>query len=177
MSDVFLAEIRIFPFNFAPTGWAMCDGQLLPINQYTAVFSLIGTFYGGNGITNFALPNLQGSVPIDFGSGPGLTARDLGETGGEASHTLLTSEIPAHNHNFYARTSEGSISSPSDNMLAVPAISPRFPNQLYTASVPNTPTLAGDVIATGGGQPHNNLQPYLVLNFCIALQGIFPSRG
>jgi microcystin-dependent protein len=177
MTDQFVAEIRLFPFNFAPIGWAACDGQLLPISQNTALFSLVGTFYGGDGRSNFGLPNLQGNVPMDSGSGIGLTPRVLGETGGEESVTLLQTEMPGHQHRFVADTTVGTTTNPANNLLGEAAINPREPRQIYADGAVNTQMLAGNLLATGGGQPHNNLQPYLTLNFCIAMQGTFPARG
>ena len=173
MSNPFLAEIRIFPFNFAPTGWAFCDGQLLPISQNTALFSLLGTTYGGNGTTNFALPNLQGCSPMHPGQGPGLSLHDLGESGGSDTVTLLTSEIPAHSHVANCNAGMGDQYAPPGNFWATDAGG----NDEY-ASVSDNKLMAADAVGiTGGNLPHNNLQPYLVLNFCIAMQGIFPSRS
>jgi microcystin-dependent protein len=177
MSDQFLAEIRIVPFNFAPNGWALCNGQILPISQNTALFSLVGTQYGGNGTSNFGLPNLQGNAAMDYGSGTGLTSRFIGETGGEASVTLIESEIPAHSHGLNADTSTATSASPAGRLLAVPAVNPRIPHQLYsTTTATASPMLAGNLLPTGGDQPHNNMMPYLVLNFVISMTGIFPAR-
>jgi microcystin-dependent protein len=174
VSDPFVAEIRIFPYNFAPSGWAFCSGQILPISQHTALFSLIGTFYGGNGTSNFALPNLNGNVPIGQGNGPGLTPRALGETGGENTHTLLTAEMASHSHAPAAFTGRGG--DPTGTPVAGGALTASTGGLLYTAAAANT--MAPAVISSvGGGLPHNNLMPYLGLNFCIALQGIFPSRN
>ena len=171
MADPFVAEIRIFPFNFAPKGWAWCDGQLLPLSQNTALFSLLGTTYGGNGKSNFALPDLQGRAPMHPGQGPGLSLHDLGETGGSETVTLLESEIPAHSHTLRADEDDSAFFSPQGNFLA-------GLNQMYIpAGQPNT-NLAPEALAPAGGdQPHNNLQPYLTFYFCIALQGVFPPRG
>lgn len=171
MADPFVAEIRIFGFNFAPRGWATCNGQLLPISQNTALFSLLGTTYGGNGQTNFALPNLQGSFVIGPGQGPGLSLRSLGEVGGEANHTLLATEMPAHSHGLMA-TSSATSGSPAGNALA---------NVATGAAAYRTPgvtaAMATDALpAAGGSQPHNNRQPYLGMMFCIAMQGVFPPR-
>jgi microcystin-dependent protein len=174
MSDQFVAEIRIFPFNFPPTGWAFCDGQLMPISQNTALFSLLGTTYGGDGKSTFALPDLQGSAPMQPGQGQGLSQRDLGEMSGVESITLLTSEIPLHTHQLKASTD------PADNNIPSPARSlaataKEFGYQSTTNS--NLVNMAPQVLApAGGGLPHNNMQPYLTLSFCIALQGIFPQR-
>jgi microcystin-dependent protein len=171
--DPFVAEIRIFPFNFAPKGWAFCDGQILPLSQNTALFSLLGTTYGGDGKSNFALPNLQGNAPMHPGQGPGLSLHDLGETGGEEFVTLLESEIPSHNHSMGAQNLPlGSLVSPTGNTLDRPA-SGNFFNKASPIVVP----MAGNTLAPAGGdQPHNNMQPYLTLNFCIALQGVYPPR-
>src|SRR4030095_10351861 len=174
MSDQFVAEIRIFPFNFPPTGWAFCDGQLLPLSQNTALFSLLGTTYGGDGKSTFALPDLQGSAPMQPGQGQGLSLRDLGEMSGVDSITLLVSEIPLHTHQLKAATD------PADNNIPTPArvlanSQKEFGYQSNTnASLVNM-AFQG-LPAAGGGLPHNNMQPYLTLNFCIALQGIFPQR-
>jgi microcystin-dependent protein len=172
MADPFVAEIRIFPFNFAPTGWAFCDGQLLPISQNTALFSLLGTTYGGNGKSNFALPDLQGRAPMHPGQGPGLSLHDLGETGGSDTVTLLESEIPAHAHAMHVSQADGGERIPTGQLLATGIGIGQYaaPGALTQLS-PNALTPAG------GDQPHNNLMPYLTLNFCIALQGVFPARG
>ncbi|MAT41908.1 MAG: phage tail protein [Anaerolineaceae bacterium] len=170
MADPFIAEIRIFPFNFAPKGWAWCDGQLMPLSQNTALFSLLGTTYGGNGKSNFALPNLSGRAPMQPGQGPGLSLRDLGETSGSETVTLLESEIPAHNHAINVSQRAGVDRAPENNFLGMPD----FP--LYVDGG-ETVSMDGNAISTvGSDQPHNNMQPYLTLYFCIALQGIFPPR-
>jgi len=173
MADPFVAEIRIFPFNFAPRGWAFCDGQLLPLSQNTALFSLLGTTYGGDGKSNFALPDLQGRAPMHPGQGPGLSLHDLGETGGSETVTLLESEIPSHNHTLGAQNiALGGVVSPAGNVLNRPAS-----GNLYDNGSPTVVAMAAEGIAPAGGdQPHNNMQPYLTLNFCIALQGVFPPR-
>jgi len=173
MSNPFIAEIRIFPFNFAPKGWAFCDGQILPLSQNTALFSLLGTTYGGDGKSNFALPNLQGSSPMQQGQSAGLSLRDLGETGGEDALTLLISEIPAHTHAANCNSGMGDQYGPPGNFWATDA---GGNNEYNAAATPNMPMAAGALGPTGGNQPHNNLQPYLVLNFCIALQGVYPPR-
>jgi microcystin-dependent protein len=171
--DPFVAEIRIFPFNFAPRGWAFCDGQILPLSQNTALFSLLGTTYGGNGSSNFALPNLQGSVPMHPGQGPGLSQHFLGETGGSDTVALLQSEIPQHIHTVTVSQADAISISPANNLLAtgVGGIS------AYAAPANLTQLNLNAITPTGGDQPHNNLQPYLTLNFCIALQGVFPPRS
>jgi microcystin-dependent protein len=180
MSDQFVAEIRIFPFNFAPTGWATCDGQLMPISQNTALFSLLGTTYGGDGKSTFGLPNLQGSAPMQPGQGQGLSLRDLGEMSGTDSITLLTSEIPVHTHTVQASNQTATVATPTGNVPARIAFSTGTQSGSGVAYSANAPTvqMAPQALApTGAGQPHNNLQPYLVLTFCIALQGIFPPRS
>ncbi|WP_308466521.1 phage tail protein [Rathayibacter soli] len=174
MADQFLAEIRMFAGNFAPVGWALCNGQLLPISQNTALFSLIGTSYGGDGKTNFALPNLQAAMPLGSGSGPGLTPRDVGERGGSAAVTLLTTQLPSHNHLAHAVAAPGTTSSPSTASWAEPRVG-RAPEAAY-APLPNTALHPQALSVAGANQPHNNLPPYTVVTFIIALQGIFPSR-
>ena len=171
--DPFVAEIRIFPFNFAPKGWALCDGQLLPLSQNTALFSLLGTTYGGDGKSNFALPNMQGNVPMHPGQGPGLSLHDLGETGGSEFVSLLESEIPGHNHSMNAQSVPlGSVITPAGNTFTRPAS-----GNLFNKAGPVVAAMAPETLAPAGGdQPHNNMQPYLTLNFCIALQGVFPPR-
>jgi microcystin-dependent protein len=171
MADPFVAEIRIFAFNFAPKGWAFCDGQILPISQNTALFSLLGTTYGGNGQSTFALPNLQGSVPMHPGQGPGLSLHDLGETGGSETVTLLESEIPSHFHQQSVSSQLGLENNPVGQLFAMG-------DGVNMYGTPGALTPMSDQILppAGGDQPHNNLQPYLTLNFCIALQGVFPPR-
>ena len=173
MADPFVAEIRIFPFNFAPKGWAWCDGQLLPLSQNTALFSLLGTTYGGNGKSNFALPDLQGRAPMHPGQGPGLSLHDLGETGGSETVSLLESEIPAHAHTLRANTIDaGDTNIPT----ASAAFAQSSGGTLYQAA--NNTQLASQALTPAGGdQPHNNLQPYLTFYFNIALQGVFPPRS
>jgi microcystin-dependent protein len=171
--DPFVAEIRIFPFNFAPKGWAFCDGQLLPLSQNTALFSLLGTTYGGNGKSNFALPNMQGNAPMHPGQGPGLSLHDLGETGGSETVSLLESEIPSHSHNVTASSQDGLDNHPVGNFPAQSiGINMYQPQGTPTIVAMNDSSLA----PAGGDQPHNHMQPYLTLNFCIALQGVFPPR-
>jgi microcystin-dependent protein len=173
MADPFVAEIRIFPFNFAPKGWAWCDGQLLPISQNTALFSLLGTTYGGNGKSNFALPDVQGSAVMHPGQGPGLSLHDLGETGGSETVTLSSSEMPAHAHALRGATAVGDSPQPADNSLARPGST----NIYQTTTNANLVAMAPESLAPAGGdQPHNNMQPYLTMYFCIALQGVFPPR-
>lgn len=177
MSDQFLGEIRIMPFNFAPDGWAFCNGQILSISQNTALFSLLGTQYGGNGTSTFALPNLQGNVPMDFGNGAGLTSHIIGETGGETGVTLTQETIPAHDHLLIGDATTATSTSPQNRLLSKPNVNPRLLDEMYNTSTASTPMLAGNVLTAGGGLPHNNLMPYLTLNFCIALTGIFPARS
>jgi microcystin-dependent protein len=169
MSEPFLAEVRIMSFNFAPRGWSFCNGQILPINQNQALFALLGTTYGGNGTTTFALPNLQGCVPIHAGNG-----FTQGQSGGEASHMLVTAEMPAHTHQAHAYSGAASTQNPGGNSWARDAASITSPYGKGTASGAMN---AGNVALAGGNQSHNNMQPYLVLSYCIALQGIFPSRN
>ena len=175
MSDQFLAEIRIFPFNFPPTGWAFCDGQTMPISQNTALFALLGTTYGGNGKSTFALPDLQGTAPMQPGQGQGLSLRDLGETSGAESITLLQSEIPVHTHQVSTMSDPGTLQVPGpDRILARSANA----NAYQTNTSANLQAMAPQALGlAGGGLPHNNMQPYLTLSFCIALQGIFPPRS
>jgi microcystin-dependent protein len=174
MSNQFVAEIRIFTGNFAPQGWALCDGQLLPIVQNTALFSLLGTTYGGDGRTTFALPNLQGSAPLQQGQGPGLSLRDLGEIGGEQTITLLQTEMPAHSHGVQGASGGGGQPSPTNNAWA--SGQKGFGN-LYAASSANNVQMNPFATSISGGNlPHNNLPPFLGLTFIIALQGVFPPR-
>jgi microcystin-dependent protein len=172
--DPFVAEIRIFPFNFAPQGWAFCDGQLLPLSQNTALFSLLGTTYGGNGTSNFALPDLQGRAPMHPGQGPGLSLHDLGEASGSDTVTLLQSEIPNHPHTMRANTDFASVQTPSPARSI--ARSQNANAYKAPAGQPVVQLSPGALAPAGGDQPHNNLQPYLTLNFNIALQGVFPPR-
>lgn len=171
--DPFVAEIRIFPFNFAPKGWAFCDGQILPLSQNTALFSLLGTTYGGDGKSNFALPNMQGNAPMHPGQGPGLSLHDLGEMGGAESVTLLQSEIPAHSHGVMAATIDNADSNVPTNNNIGKASTKVFNIATAGSQVQMNPSTIG---ITGSSLPHNNMMPYLTLNFCIALQGVYPSR-
>jgi microcystin-dependent protein len=176
MADPFVAEIRIFAGNFAPKGWAFCDGQLMPISQNTALFSLLGTNYGGDGRSTFALPNLQGAAPLGAGQGPGLSLRDLGETGGSQTVTLLASEIPAHTHAARASTT-GGVNSPANATWGESKLG-KTPMAVYAASGADNVAMSPQALAVaGGGLPHNNMPPYLCLTFIIALQGVFPPRG
>lgn len=173
MADPFVAEIRMVPFNFPPANWAWCDGQLLPISQNTALFSLLGTTYGGDGKSTFALPDLQGRAPMHPGQGPGLSLHDLGETGGEETVTLLESEIPNHTHEVKTTQDPGEVKLPSGTGIGRSQEGNVFSNTIANLVAMNPNSLA----PAGGSLPHNNMQPYLTTYFCIAMQGIFPSRG
>jgi microcystin-dependent protein len=179
MADPFVAEIRMFPFNFAPKGWAFCDGQLMPLSQNTALFSLLGTTYGGDGKSTFALPDLQGSAPMHPGQGQGLSLRDLGEQSGSESVTLLLSEIPLHSHTMMARGAAGTTTDPQGaspaNMSWVAGASFGAVRG-YSTAVPADTLMSQTLAIAGGSLPHNNMQPYLTVNFNIALQGVFPPR-
>jgi microcystin-dependent protein len=166
MAEPFLSEIRIFGFGFAPKGWALCNGQLLPINQNQALFALLGTTYGGNGQTNFALPDFRDRVPVHTGSG-----HTLGERAGEQAHTLTVGELPAHSHQLAATSATGDTPLPGGNILA------DSPSQPYAAAGSLTSLHPNSVVPVGGSQAHPNMQPFLGLNLCIALQGIFPSQS
>ena len=173
MSEPFIAEIRIFAGNFAPRGWAFCNGQLLPISQNTALFSLIGTIYGGDGRTTTALPNMQGRAPMHPGRGPGLTARRLGERGGTTEVTLTEAQMPNHNHAIMASTSPASTGVPDSTT----AIARSVGANIYSPDAPDSGFAEASLPAAGGSQAHNNLQPYLGINFIIALVGTYPSRS
>lgn len=176
MADPFLGEIRMFAGNFAPRGWAFCAGQILSISQNTALFSLLGTTYGGNGQTTFALPDLRGRAPVSSGQGPGLSNYNLGEMAGSESVTLLTSQMPAHTHAANASTQPGSASSPANGVCASGVDSQGGSVNGYVAA-PNTTMAPQAIGAAGGSQPHENRPPFLCVNFIIALQGIYPSRN
>jgi microcystin-dependent protein len=169
MTTPFLGQLAIFSFNFAPKGWAMCNGALMPINQNAALFSLLGTFYGGNGVSTFALPNLQGRVPMHVGSG-----FVQGEQSGEESHTLILTELPGHTHNVEGSTATATVLSPTNNTLATTTDTPYATNPATSTFVTLNPST---VASTGGSLPHENRQPFLVVNVCIALSGMFPSRN
>ena len=172
MADPFLSEIRVFAFNFVPQGWATCDGQILEINQNQALYSLLGTIYGGNGSSTFGLPNLNGRVPVAMNGAAGTVTGAQGSTGGEAAHVLQTSEVPVHTHAVNASSTAANQSLPAAHVLATPATA------IYA---PDNPTKAAQLdpssVASVGGAAHENRQPSLGLNFCIALTGIFPSRS
>jgi microcystin-dependent protein len=175
MTDPFVAEIRVVGFNFAPTGWAQCNGQLLPISQNTALFSLLGTFYGGDGKSTFALPNLQDSAAVHQGQGPGLSDYFLGQQGGEQFVTLIQSEMPAHSHGLQGSIDDAQFQAPQPDRVFASS-NPGFAYQTDTAQNIGNANLQALSIS-GGSLPHNNMSPSLVLNFVIAMQGIFPPRG
>jgi microcystin-dependent protein len=166
MAEPFLSELRLFSFVFAPKGWALCNGQLLPINQNQALFSLLGTTYGGDGRVNFALPDLRGRTPMHVGNG-----HTLGERGGEQAHTLSIAELPTHTHSLQATAADATTNIPTASLL----LAPTAPNDFYTPAAALTPMAPTSVSNTGGSQAHLNMQPFLTLSWCIALQGIFPS--
>ena len=171
MSDPFLGELKLLPFNFAPRGWAFCQGQILSIAQNTALFSLLGTTYGGNGQTTFALPDLRGRVPIGQGQGPGLSPYDLGQVGGTETVTLTNANLPAHTHQVRATTEDANSAQPGNNLPAAVGAG------AYGSQTPDTTMSVSMIAPSGSNQPFNNVQPYLTLNWCIALSGIFPSRN
>jgi microcystin-dependent protein len=172
--DPFIGEIRVFPYTFAPAGWAQCNGQLLPISQNTALFSILSTTYGGDGKSTFALPDLRDAVPMHPGQGPGLSNREPGEMGGADAVTLLESEMPAHGHTLQAANFPADIQAPTPNVAIARSSGG---NAYQTVTNQNLVQMSPNTLASaGGGLPHNNLQPYLTLRFCIALQGIYPSR-
>jgi microcystin-dependent protein len=180
MATPFIAEIVMFAGNFAPRGWAFCQGQIMSISQNTALFSLLGTTYGGNGQTTFALPDLRGRVPVGTGQGPGLPAVNLGQMSGEPTHTLIITEMPAHNHTVATQanvsSAAGNSTNPSGNF---PAVSTTRDNVYANASnaTMNASAVQTTIGVAGGSQPHNNMQPYLGMNYIIAVEGIFPSRN
>lgn len=176
--DPFISEIRIFGCNFAPVGWALCQGQLLSIQSNTALFSLLGTFYGGNGVTNFGLPDLRSRAAVGQGQGPGLTPYSIGETGGSETVTLLSNQLAVHSHNVNCYNADGSAGGPGGNILASSGTDSRG-NVLYNdaSSGALVSMNAQQISLTGNGLPHNNMSPYLTLNFCIALTGVYPQRN
>lgn len=173
MSEPFIAEIRIFAGNFAPRSWAFCDGQLLPVSQNTALFSLIGTTYGGDGRSTTALPNLQGRAPMHPGRGPGLTSKRLGERGGVEMVTLTEAQLPNHTHTIAGQTGVANSNDPANTLWSRPFGGP----VAYAAPGTTTPMAEQATNEVGGSQPHNNMQPYMAINFIIALQGLYPSRS
>ncbi len=186
MTDPYLGQVQLFGFNFAPQGWAQCQGQILPISQYVALFSIIGTFYGGNGTSNFALPNLQGNSVVGAGQAPGLSPYVVGEIVGTPTVTIDSSTMARHNHGLVATSVVGTKNTASGNQLALAVVSGGgskgsngYTNQIYSPNASQATTgLAPQAIGmTGGSQPHNNMQPYLALNYCIALNGVFPPRN
>lgn len=168
MGEPYLGEIRMFGGSYAPIGWALCDGRLLPISQNSSLFSLLGTTYGGDGKTTFGLPNLQGRAPMHWGDGPGLTPRRLGEAGGESAVTLLANQMPSHQHGASVSAASPDQSTPAGNVPAAAT--------LYTAPPGASQLSSGSIVQTGGSQPHDNMQPYLSVTFIIATQGVYPSR-
>jgi microcystin-dependent protein len=173
MAEPFVGEIRMFGFNFAPTNWALCAGQLMSIAQNTALFSLLGTTYGGDGVQTFALPDLRGRVPLSQGQGPGLSNYDMGQRAGEENHTLIQTEMPQHTHLVSAAAASDALV-PANNF---PGNDARTPLNIYNTTTDGSIMNSSMIGLAGGSQPHNNMQPYLCINFCIALYGIFPSRS
>ena len=167
MSDQFIGQIQSFGFNFAPKGWMFCNGQLMSIAQNTALFSLLGTTYGGDGISTFALPNLQGRVPLGFGTGPGLSTYELGEVVGSETVTLTSNQMPAHSHALSGSTAGAGSGDPTNNALS---------GEIWSNSPPNAVSNPASIRSAGGNQPHSNMQPTLAINWCIATEGIYPSR-
>ncbi len=184
MSEPFIGQLGLFPYSFAPNNWMDCRGQLLPIAQYSALFSLLGTAYGGNGTTNFALPNLQGRVAVGYGSGAGLSTYEIGEMTGAPSVTLLQSDMPLHNHPLNATQEQGTTNIPNNDVYLANVYTPpeeiggpQAQGNVYAAPPATTPMAPTSINVAGGSQAHNNMQPYLALRYCISLAGIFPSRG
>jgi microcystin-dependent protein len=180
MSSPFLAEVTMFGFNFPPKGWAFCNGQLLSISQNTALFSLLGTFYGGDGKSTFGLPNIEGMAVVGQGQSPGTSQYFVGETTGSETVTLLTTEMPSHNHSFAATSTAGTVLSSAGNQLAQAFSGGKqasYTGNYLNATAPNVTMSPQCTTVTGSSFPHNNMQPYLTLNFCIALQGVFPPRS
>jgi microcystin-dependent protein len=174
MSEPFIGQIMMFGGNFAPRGWALCNGQLLSIAQNTALFSILGTTYGGNGQTTFALPNLQGRLAMHPGNGPGLTPRTLGETAGSETVTLVNNQMPAHNHLLACTSNPASQTQPEGHILGAESASA---TQVYSSEQPNQNMNPMSISASGGSQPHDNMPPFQCVNYIIALEGIFPSRN
>lgn len=180
MSEPFLAEIRIMGFSYAPRGWATCDGQILPISQYSALFSLLGMNYGGNGTSNFALPDFRGRVPVDAGQSVGTSSYEIGQNGGSENVTLLQGELPAHSHGFAVTTTVGTDPTSKGNQLAKGQIGNPISGmtqiRVYSAGAPGAVMSPNMITPTGNTLPHNNMMPYLTFTFCIAMEGIFPPR-
>ena len=174
--EPFVGQICLFGFDFAPRGWMLCNGQLLPINQYQALFALLGTTYGGNGTTTFALPDLRGRAALHYGQGPGLTPRVMGEASGSENVTLLSTQMPTHNHTLLAHSGGGNVPLSSTTVISNPVDINGDALNAFTTATPNTTLSPAAIGMSGGSQPHNNMQPYLVMNYCIAYVGIFPSR-
>jgi microcystin-dependent protein len=171
MSNPFLGELRLFGGNFAPRGWALCSGQLMPIAQNDALYSLIGTTYGGDGQVTFGLPDLRGRRPVSQGQGPGLSSYQVGQAGGVEAVTLSPAQLPIHTHQVMAVAATASAGSPAANAWAA------WPDNQYTTGSPSAQLAAASTAVAGGNQPHDNLSPYLVVNFIIALEGVYPSRN
>ena len=180
MSDAYVGEIRCFGFNFAPVGWFQCNGQLLPIQSYAALFSIIGTYYGGNGTSNFALPNLQGAVPMNWGNGAGLTPTVLGEVLGSTNVTVAAGQLGAHTHllnSFHGTRTSGTKTNTPSNTAYIGTFDPDSAYGTTSIGQINTPFSPKAFGFAGNGQPHENMQPYLAVGFCICISGIFPPRG
>jgi microcystin-dependent protein len=182
MSEPFLGQITVYPYNFAPSGWLDCSGQLLPISQNAALFSLLGTQYGGNGTSNFALPDLRGRIPLGQGQSPGGSGYVMGEVAGDENVTIVAPTMPQHSHSLIATTAEGSLNNPSGLILAKPQTGGGrggggAQGDIYNPGNVDTPLALTSLGSVGGSLPHNNIQPTLVLRYCIAMQGIFPQRG
>ncbi|WP_315837402.1 phage tail protein [Bradyrhizobium prioriisuperbiae] len=187
MTEPYIGQIELYGFNFAPRGWALCAGQIIPIQQNTALFSILGTNYGGNGTSNFGLPNLQGRGAIGVGQGPGLSDYDSGQTGGTTAVSLTVNELPAHSHAFNTTSVQGSTTTAAGNQLGLSQYTvggkggggTTYNAQIYSpnATAATTGLAPQSISFNGGGQPHNNMQPYLALNYCIAMQGVFPPRN
>lgn len=176
MSDAFVGQVQPFAFNFAPRNWAQCNGQILAVNQNQALFALIGTTYGGNGISTFGLPNLQSRVPMHYGTF-GSNTYTLGETGGAETVGLNISTMPSHNHNFMGSSQDGNSVIPADGVALAKVSGGATPNNFYASNATTQPLNSASITMTGGNQPHENLQPYLVINWCICQFGVFPSRN
>ena len=171
MGQPFIGEIRLFAGTFAPIGWEFCNGQLMPISENDALFTLIGTTYGGDGQQTFALPDLQSRVPLHMGQGPGLQSYQIGEQAGVESVTLTTNQTPSHSHAFLASTAPGGSNTPQGNVVATPSVT-----KLYRLATPSDPMAANLISPTGGSQPHENLMPYVAINYIISMFGVFPSQ-